>query len=57
MGSAVRIGATLISLAGFAQADLNFTPRVEQYDLEGVKLKQLTFADGERRVSYTPPKK
>jgi hypothetical protein len=57
MGSAVRIGAALLSLAGLAQADLNFTPRVEEYDLEGVKLKQLTFADGERRVIYTPPKK
>jgi hypothetical protein len=57
MGSAVRIGIILISLAGFACADLEFSPRVEEYDLDGVKLKQLSFADSERRVIYTPPRK
>jgi hypothetical protein len=57
MGSAVRIGIILILLVGFARADLDFTPRVEEYELDGVKLKQLTFADGDRRVIYTPPKK
>jgi hypothetical protein len=57
MGSAVRVGAAQLSLAGFVRADLEFTPRVEEYDVDGVKLKQLTFADGERRVTYTPPKK
>jgi hypothetical protein len=57
MGSAVRIGVALLSLVGFARADLEFTPHVEEYDLDGVKLKQLSFADGQRRVTYTPPKK
>ncbi len=57
MGSAVRVGVALISFASLTRADLELTPRVEEYDLEGVKLKQLTFADGEKRVIYTPPKK
>jgi hypothetical protein len=57
MGSAVRICLAFISLTGLARADLDLTPRVEEYDLDGVKLKQLAFADGDRRVIYTPPKK
>jgi hypothetical protein len=57
MGSAVRIALVLVTLPVFARADLEFTPHVEEYDLEGIKLKQLAFADGERRVFYTPPKK
>jgi hypothetical protein len=56
MGPAIRVGVTLISLAGLAHADLDLTARLEQYDLDGVKRQQLVFADGDRRVSYTPPK-
>jgi hypothetical protein len=56
MGPAIRVGVILISLAGLAHADLELTPRLEQYDLDGVKLRQLVFTDGDRRVSYTPPK-
>lgn len=57
MGFAIRTSAVLISLASFAYADLNLTPRVEEYQLDGVKLRQLVFTDGDRRVTYTPPRK
>jgi hypothetical protein len=57
MGFAIRAGALLISLASFAYADLDLTPRVEEYQLDGVKLRQLVFTDGGRRVTYTPPRK
>lgn len=57
MGPPVRIGVFLVSLASFAQADLDLTPRVEEYQLDGLKLRQIVFADGERRVTYTPPRK
>lgn len=56
MGSAIRTVLVLIFLAGFAHA-LELTPRVEEYELDGVKRHQLVFADGERRVTYTPPRK
>lgn len=56
MGPPIRVGLILISLAGLARADLELTPRLEQYDLDGVQLRQLVFTDGDRRVTYTPPK-
>jgi hypothetical protein len=57
MGDAIRISAILISLAGLAFADIDFTPRVQEYDLDGVKLSQLVFADGNQNVTYAPPRK
>ena len=56
MGSAIRFGLICILLADFAYADLDLTPRVEEYDLDGVKRTQLVFADGEQRITYTPPR-
>jgi hypothetical protein len=56
MGVAIRIGVISILLASFAFADLDFAPRVEEYELDGVKLRQLVFADGPRNVTYTPPR-
>jgi hypothetical protein len=57
MVNAVKVSVILISLASFAYADLNLTPRTQEYELEGVKMRQLVFADGERHVTYSPPKK
>lgn len=48
--------ALLLSIAS-TQAELQFTPRLSEYELDGVKLKQLAFADGDGKViTYTPPK-
>jgi hypothetical protein len=57
MGPAIRIGLATILLAGSAYAGLELTPRVEDYELDGVKLRQLVFSDGERHITYTPPRK
>lgn len=57
MGPAIRIGLAICLLASWASAGLELTPRVEEYELDGVKLRQLVFADGDRRVTYTPPRK
>lgn len=59
MVSPVRfaVGLLLISLfPSVGRADLNLTPEESEYELDGVKLHQLRFRDGERRVTYTPPK-
>ncbi|HEY6122663.1 MAG TPA: hypothetical protein VIV66_22095 [Pyrinomonadaceae bacterium] len=56
MGSSIRITSILISLAIFARADLRLAPQLEHYELDGVKLEQLVFTDGQRRITYTPPR-
>lgn len=56
MVHAVRIGAALISSAAIVYADLDLTPRLQQYELEGVKLRQLVFTDGNHTVTYAPPR-
>jgi len=38
-----------------ARADLQLTPKLVEYELDGAKLQQLVFPDGERRITYTPP--
>ena len=57
MGSAVKVSVILVLLASLARADLNLTPRTQEYELEGVKMRQLVFADGDRQVTYAPPRK
>ena len=39
-----------------ARAELQLTPTIAEYDLDGVKLQHLVFPDGERQVMYTPPR-
>jgi hypothetical protein len=39
-----------------ARADLQLTPSVVQYELDGVKLKQLAFSDGAKQVTYQAPR-
>jgi hypothetical protein len=43
-------------LAGIMRADLQLTPTVDEYQLDGVKLKQLAFNDGEQKVTYQSPR-
>ncbi|MGZ5552082.1 MAG: hypothetical protein ACXWHF_00435 [Chthoniobacterales bacterium] len=38
-----------------ARADLQLVPTLTEYELDGVKLKQAVFPDGDTQVSYTPP--
>ena len=53
--------ALILALGGFfcletARADLLLTPTLSQYDLDGVKMQQLLFPDGQQNVIYTPPR-
>jgi hypothetical protein len=44
-------------LVSIARADLQFTPRIVEYDLDGVKFKHLVFSDGgAKEISYSPPR-
>jgi hypothetical protein len=39
-----------------ARADLQFTPKVVDYELDGMKFKQLAFSDGSNKeITYAPP--
>jgi hypothetical protein len=38
-----------------AQAELQLTPSIAEYELDGVKLKELAFPDGDRKVLYQQP--
>lgn len=40
-----------------ARADLQFTPRTAEYNLDGIKFEQLVFSDGRGRdITYSPPR-
>jgi hypothetical protein len=38
-----------------AQAELQLTPSIAEYELDGVKLKELAFPDGDKKVLYQQP--
>jgi hypothetical protein len=37
------------------RAELQLTPSVSEYELDGVKFKQLAFANGDKKATYQPP--
>jgi hypothetical protein len=43
-------------LLGTARAELQLTPTLGNYELDGVKMQQLLFPDGEKMVTYMPPR-
>lgn len=38
------------------RADLQLSPVVDEYEMEGIKLKQLAFSDGNKKVTYQSPR-
>jgi hypothetical protein len=42
---------------GSARAELQLNPEIAEYDLDGMKFKQLAFPDGDKRATYQPPPK
>lgn len=59
MVPAVRVrlvAAFVLFAANSAIAELQLSPEVGEYDLEGIKLQCLVFPDGAQRVTYTPPR-
>jgi hypothetical protein len=58
MVSPVRfsIAVSVVCLfASLGRANLNLTPETAEYELDGVKLHQLVFHDGDQHITYTPP--
>lgn len=49
----VSFGA-LIAIS--AEAQLQLAPRVDEYELDGIKLRRLAFTDGSRKVTYQAPR-
>jgi hypothetical protein len=48
--------AGLLLVTG-ACADLQLTPRISQYEGDGVKFKHLAFSDGgAKEITYSPPR-
>jgi hypothetical protein len=56
MVPSVRIALALLFSVTCAQAELHFTFENQEYDLDGVKLRQLVFTDGAKHIAYTPPR-
>jgi hypothetical protein len=56
MVSPVRFVVPLLLAASCARAELHFTFQSQDSDLDGVKLHQLVFSDGDRQVKYAPPR-
>jgi hypothetical protein len=46
---------TGLLLSGIARSELILTPTVDEFELDGAKLKQLAFADGAQKVTYQSP--
>ncbi len=56
MVHALKFAAAGLLLAASARADLQLTPRLVDYELDGVKFKQLVFSDGSGKdITYSPP--
>src|ERR1700730_9687138 len=51
----ILILVALFSPSAFA--DLQFTPKISEYELDGAKFKQLAFSDGStKQITYSPPR-
>lgn len=48
--------ASSLLLAAIAKGELQLTPTVDEYVLDGAKLKQLAFFDGDQKVTYQSPR-
>jgi hypothetical protein len=49
------IFACCLFLSASAQAELQLVPSVDEFVLDGARLKQLAFRDGDRKVTYQSP--
>lgn len=56
MVHAIRVAAALVTTAGLAYADLDLTPRQQDYELEGITMRQVVFTDGQKQITYAPPR-
>jgi hypothetical protein len=52
LGRALLASLLIASVRG----DLQLIPKVDEYELDGAKMKQLAFADGGQKVTYQSPR-
>jgi hypothetical protein len=52
----LALAGSLSLLIASAHANLDLTPKLSEYELDGVKFQQLAFADGSKIVTYAPPR-
>ncbi|MEP6808664.1 MAG: hypothetical protein ABI992_00340 [Chthoniobacterales bacterium] len=55
MVNTLRVLLAAVFFTSSAHAELLLTPSVLEYELDGVKLKQLAFEDGAKTVTYQAP--
>jgi hypothetical protein len=56
MDRTLTLAVSALLFVESARADLQLTPTLTEYELDGVKLQHLVFPDGGQRVMYTPPR-
>lgn len=49
------LGFSSLVFVATARAELQLTPSISEYELDGVKLKELAFPDGDKKVLYQQP--
>ena len=49
------MSVVLALLAAGARAELNLTPAESFYEVEGIRVPNVTFRDGAKDIAYTPP--
>lgn len=56
MVRAITFTAALVLLgAASASAQLDLTPKESFYEVEGIRVPNVTFHDGSKKIAYTPP--
>lgn len=55
MVRAIVFSAVIAVLAAHASAQLVLTPRESFYEVEGIRFPNVTFRDGAKNVTYSPP--
>ena len=56
MGPSIKLILISTFFVASARAELLLTPRIDEYELDGAKLKQLAFQDGGKKVTYQSPR-
>ncbi len=56
MVHALTIALALLLCASAARADLDLSPRLSEYDLDGRKFRKLAFLEAGQEVTYVPPR-
>src|ERR1700704_1168378 len=56
MGPSIKLILISTFFVASARAELLLTPSIDEYELDGAKLKQLAFQDGGKKVTYQSPR-